>query len=147
MKNLILLPCIFLYSCTMKTSEETIEKWKKEIVETERNFAEMVKKEGVKSAFLTFSDEKAVLMRNNSLIKGQKEMCIYFENQSEKNTLIKLVWETNFVEVSNSGDLGYTYGKYNYSYLNSEGNTVKTNGVFHTVWKKQADDTWKFVWD
>jgi len=147
MKIIILLSYIFLYSCTMKTSEDTIEKCKKEIVKTEQNFARMVKNDGVSAAFLAYADKNAVLMRNNILINGKKNIRLYFENQSEENTTINLSWKPDFIEVSKSGDLGYTYGKYKHSFINSKGDTINTKGFFHTIWKKQADETWKFVWD
>lgn len=147
-----LLPFIFLlsllfYSCKMKTTPETIEKWKTEILETEQNFAEAAIKEGISNAFLMYASEDAVLMRNNTLVIGKTAIKNHFENQSPKNTNVSLTWKPDFVDVAASGDLGYTYGKYMYSFTNSEGNTIETNGVFHTVWKRQLDGTWKFVWD
>ncbi len=29
----------------------------------------------------------------------------------------------------------------------SIGNDIDNKGVFHTVWKRQADGEWRFVWD
>lgn len=138
---------LLLYSCTIKTNNVLIEKWKNEILETEQSFAKMAKKEGIQKAFLTYAAEDAVLMRNNNLVIGKKEKTIHFENQPSKNTEVSLTWKPDFVEVSASGDLGYTYGKYTYSFVDVEGNTVENKGVFHTVWKKQTDGTWKFVWE
>ena len=46
-----------------------------------------------------------------------------------------------------SRDLGYTYGHYTFSYIDSGGNKIENKGVFHTVWKRQSDGTWRFVWD
>jgi len=28
-----------------------------------------------------------------------------------------------------------------------QGKIAEYKGVFHTVWKKQADKSWKYVWD
>lgn len=36
---------------------------------------------------------------------------------------------------------------YTYSVTDSTGETKSSSGIFHTVWKRQADGTWKFVWD
>jgi ketosteroid isomerase-like protein len=58
-----------------------------------------------------------------------------------------LVWKPDYVDVSKSGDLGYTYGTYNYTSLDSLGNEQSSSGVFHTVWKRQEDSSWKFVSD
>lgn len=131
----------------MKTNEETIEKWKGEILETEQSFAKMTKEEGIQKAFLNYAAEDAVLMRNDSLVIGKKAITNHFENQSTENTSVNLNWEPDFVEVAASGDLGYTYGKYTYSFVDANGNTVENKGIFHTVWKRQPNGIWKFVWD
>ena len=145
MKNLYTIIIIFIfYSCTMRNN---IEKWKEEIKETEHDFALMVQKEGVEKAFLAFADEKAVLSRNNNLVIGKNNLKEFFKNQSSTNKNIQLTWKPDFIDVSKSGDLGYTYGKYLYSYTDSSGKLIESTGVFHTVWKKQENSTWKFVWD
>ncbi|MBL7111012.1 MAG: DUF4440 domain-containing protein [Bacteroidales bacterium] len=58
-----------------------------------------------------------------------------------------LVWEPEFVDVEESGDLGYTYGSFVFTAKDSTGNDIESKGVFHTVWKRQADGEWRFVWD
>jgi len=58
-----------------------------------------------------------------------------------------LLWKPEFVELSKSGDLGYTYVEYVFLKKDSSGNTIESKGIFHTVWKKQSDGKWKFVWD
>ena len=89
----------------------------------------------------------AVLMRNNKLVIGKKNLSVLFENQASKPKDEKLSWKPDFVDVSASGDLAYTYGQYTYSYTDSTGTIVESEGVFHTVWKRQADGSWRFVWD
>jgi len=44
-------------------------------------------------------------------------------------------------------DLEKEYGKYSYSIIDSTGTEISSNGIFHTVWKKQPDGSWKYVWD
>ena len=58
-----------------------------------------------------------------------------------------MTWKVDFIEVSQSGDLAYTYGEYIYSYQDSIGNEQKEKGVFNTIWKLQKDGTWKYVKD
>ena len=65
----------------MNKKENSIEKWKKEIVKTELAFAQMAQKEGISKAFLTYAAEDAVLMRNNSLIIGMESIRESFNNQ------------------------------------------------------------------
>ena len=111
------------------------------------SFSELAGKEGISKAFMTYAAEDAVLMRNNKLVIGKNNLSVLFENQASAPNDEKLSWKPDFVDVSASGDLAYTYGQFIYSYTDSTGTTIESEGVFHTVWKKQADGSWKFVWD
>ena len=125
---------------------DSIEIWKNEILETELNFSKMAKEAGISQAFLHYAAEDAVLKQNNTLFIGKKAIKTYYESQpTDKN--ISLAWKPDFVDVAKSGDLGYTYGYYQLSYVDPGGKTMDNKGVFHTVWKRQSDRTWRFVWD
>lgn len=140
------LPILFLsLACSPKSNEDSIEKWKEEIVNTEREFAKMAREEGVPNAFLFYAANDAVLNRNNKVLKGLNAIKIYFDNQTLKK--VNLQWAPDFVDVSSSGDLGYTYGGFTLSAKDTAGNPMNAEGIFHTVWKRQDDGTWKFVWD
>lgn len=86
-------------------------------------------------------------MRNNILIKGKDAINNSFGNQDPGPGKVELAWEPDFVDVSGSGDLGYTYGKYTYSVTDSSGAVKLDSGIFPTVWKRQANSEWRFVWD
>jgi ketosteroid isomerase-like protein len=85
-------------------------------------------------------------MRNNNLIRGKMAIDLYFKNQT-LDTSVYLTWKPDFVDVAASGDMRYTYGQYVFSCVDSAGKIIEDKGIFHTVWKRQADNTWKFVWD
>jgi ketosteroid isomerase-like protein len=56
-------------------------------------------------------------------------------------------WHANKVGVSRSGDLGYTSGTTGMSFKDASGKTVVYKGKYLTVWKKQADGSWKVLYD
>ena len=141
----ILLTVSLIISCKSTNKELQIKAWKEEIVSTEKVFAEMAASDGVAAAFIAFADDSAVMNRNEKIIKGLPEIKAYFETHDYSN--VKLQWAPDFVEVSSAGDLAYTYGKYTFSLSDSTGQTQESQGIFHTVWKRQADGSWKFVWD
>lgn len=144
----IILPVILLLSsCTVEIEKDSLEKWKSEIVEAETNFSAMAAEKGIPEAFISFAAEDAVLMRNNKLVVGKQDLIAYLENQPVDVQDERLSWKPDFIDVSASGDLGYTYGQFIYSYTDSTGTTIENKGVFHTVWKRQDDGSWKFVWD
>jgi len=134
---------LLFHACT--SSEDQVDKWKNEIVETEKEFSALAQREGIPAAFVAFAAEDAVLMRNNSLIIGKEALSESLQGSASEN--VSLSWKPDFVDVAASGDLGYTYGKFIYTSTDSLGNESMQEGVFHTVWKRQADGTWKFVWD
>lgn len=143
----LILAVLFIFACDDKTPDAMIENYKMEVIQTEADFAEMAKEKGVLAAFLAFADENAVLMRGNKIIKGKANIKAHFETQAADYNDFKLMWKPDFVDVSASGDLAYTYGKYTSKVLRNDGTTGEGAGIFHTVWKRQADGSWKFVWD
>jgi len=148
MKKLLIITLLFsllISSCSLNNKDDQVEKWKQEIENTELEFADMASKEGLQKAFLSYAADDAVLNRNNTILKGKEAIKDYFENQTLSD--VKLVWAPDFIEVSRSGDLGYTYGKFNFSAIDTTGNKIEAQGVFHSVWKRQADGNWRFVWD
>lgn len=134
---------LFLISCNTKPDTKLMEKWKEEVRDTELSFSKMAGEEGIHKAFTNFAAEDAVLMRNNELIEGLKNIEQHYKNQTSTG----LSWAPDFVDVAASGDLAYTYGHYTYSYTDSTGKAMENKGIFHTVWKRQTDGNWKFVWD
>ncbi len=120
-------------------------KMEKEIFETEKAFAALAKEKGLKIAFSTFAANDAVLSRENKLIKGKKEIEAYFEKMTLRD--VQLSWEPEYIEVAESGDLGYTYGPYSFEWTDDAGEAQKATGIFHTVWRKEADGEWRYVWD
>lgn len=140
--SLILIITLLLFSCEAKKPDLT-EQWKQEILESEKNFATMVQEEGIHNAFVAYAADDAVVMRNNALVKGKIAIDKHYLNANTKS----LSWSPDFIEVSKSGDLGYTYGTYQYTYKDSLEQEHVDSGIFHTVWKRQLDNSWKFVWD
>jgi ketosteroid isomerase-like protein len=134
---------MMIFSCSNEPDQTIIQKWKDEIVSTEKDFAEMAAEKGLHEAFVAFAAEDAVLMRNNEVVVGKNNIDAFYEGRNTTG----LNWKPDFVDVSSSGDLGYTYGQYTFTYSDSLGNSNESKGIFHTVWKRQNDGTWKFVWD
>lgn len=130
-------------SCNTKTDKEKI---KKEILKTEKAFEKMAAEKSISAAFYFYADENAVIKReNDTLIKGKENIRNYYKKSDRIKA--KVSWTPDFIEVSDCGTLAYTYGKYLWQVENHLGETVSYKGVFHTIWKKQKDNTWKYVWD
>ena len=58
-----------------------------------------------------------------------------------------LSFETAKVEVSQAGDLAYTYGTNKVTLVAPDGKKMKDQGKYLTVYRKQPDGAWKVVAD
>lgn len=136
-----------LISCNRAPSDQTMEQWKTEIIAMEKEFNDMAQKEGLVKAFEFYAAEDGVIRRSKKIIKGKNAIAAWCKEDVRPNE--KLTWKPTFVEVSQSGDLAYTYGDFVFTYPDPDSTTIiKTNtGIFHTVWKRQANGDWRFVWD
>ncbi|TLX75234.1 nuclear transport factor 2 family protein [Labilibacter sediminis] len=134
--------CLFLPGCKSKPDIETL---KKEIINTEKAFEKMAQEKGIAEAFKYFSADNAVILRDNKIIKGKAAIFNTYNKPSYRSATLS--WNPDFIEISDCGDMAYTYGKYIFTYINTQGDTIKNDGIFHTIWKKQKDGSWKFVWD
>ncbi len=142
--NLIFI-CLIFYSCQTATVDLK-EKAKEEIAQAEKDFQKMTIEKGIKVAFPFYADSDAVVKGNNdSLIKGKDAIANLYS--SPNFAKVSLIWSPDFVDASEDGKLGYTYGKFVWQSKDSTGKTNEFKGVFHTVWKKQKDGSWKYVWD
>ncbi len=121
-------------------------KSKTEIEQAEKEFDKMASEKGIEEAFWFFADSNAVIKRgNDSLVHGKEGIRNFYSGAYYKTATV--TWSPDFIDASASGDMGYTYGKYTWRSKDSTGAVTEAKGVFHTVWKKQPDGSWKYVWD
>jgi len=143
--------CIFLValtilSCQSEKKELSLEQTKTEIRDTEKAFETMAAEKGIAEAFWFYADSNATIKRqNDTLIHGKEAIRNFYSNDFYKNASVK--WSPDFIDVSDKGDMAYTYGKYDWKSKDSSGNPIEFRGVFHTVWKRQKNGEWKYVWD
>lgn len=142
MNKLTLLIALFALAGCSTTDKEDAQN---DILAIEKAFTQMAADQGVKEAFLEFAADSAVLNRGGRIIKGKSEIESYFDSQTMRD--VRLEWTPEFVDVAESGDLGYTYGPFTFSGISAEGDTIQSSGIFHTVWEKQNDGSWKYVYD
>ena len=141
----ILLGFSLFYSCTT-VQEDHREKTETEIRQAEKDFEKMATEKGIAEAFWFYADSNAVIKRqNDTLIHGKESIKKYYSAGYFKTASVK--WSPDFVETSEDGTIGYTYGNYTWQSKDSSGKVNEDKGVFHTVWKKQKDGSWKYVWD
>ena len=116
---------------------------KEELIKTDKEFSEKSVKDGIAAAFIAYADSDVILMRDKHFpIMGKQELEDFYSKIKSNKT--QLEWSPVKAEISESGELGYTFGNWIYSTKDSQ-DTVYGNYV--TIWKKQKDGSWKFVLD
>ena len=136
---------VLLISCNTSETTDNIAKWKTEIIQVEQDFNDLAQKIGLADAFYKYAANDGVIRKSGKLVEGKLAIQEWIKNDVRPNET--LTWKPTFVEVSRSGDLAYTYGDATFTFIDSLGNKKQKTSVYHTVWKRQEDDTWKFVWD
>jgi ketosteroid isomerase-like protein len=137
---------LFELGACSNSNRDRLASAKEEIAKAENDFQQMAAEKGIGYAFEFFADSNAVIRRmGDSLITGKAAIGSFYSAPIFKKA--SLSWSPDVVVASESGDLGYTYGHYTWLAKDSTGKLNSSHGLFHTVWKKQKDGSWKFVWD
>ena len=142
MKYLKLISLIFFAGSIILgcKAEMDLEKVKQRIIDTDKEFCQMAQEKGVPAAFAAYADKNAVIYRDKTLpIEGRTSIEKAYAAFGSAN----LSWEPDFVEAAASGDLGYTLG----SWVFTAPDSTVSKGFYISIWKKQSDGAWKYVFD
>lgn len=111
-----------------------------EILASDKAFSALSEKEGPKAALLAYIATDAKLL--SVLPQGAAGVNAEF---MQLPPTAKLTWYPSYVDVSQSGDLGYTWGRYTLTVPMARRPLVQM-GTYVTVWKRQGG-AWKVVLD
>ena len=106
------------------------------LVATENAFSRTAGEKGFRDAFLDFLADDSLLFRPD-LVSGKEFM------RTRPASPALLSWYPILADVSLAGDLGYTTGPWELRAKGKDDPEVAASGYFTTLWKKQADGTWK----
>jgi ketosteroid isomerase-like protein len=116
------------------------------VMNADRAFNAMAQEKGVAVAFGAFAAPNAMTFeRLPEPVRGpqaiQKFMAEEFGDGS------KVVWAPSEATAARDGTLGTTWGRWTFTAKDEKGQTVTLHGTYLTVWQKQADGAWKYVYD
>lgn len=87
-----------------------------------------------------FADETATTQAGH----GKAEIGAAFEKLYARPGF-RLAWHPVFAKVV--GDVGVTSGPYESHVTDAKGDDHRSTGNYVTVWQRQPDGQWRFVWD
>lgn len=117
---------------------------KSDIIAADKAFSAMSVKAGPRAAFREYFGSDGKLLNVDRTGKdGVSELFVQYPPTAT------LSWEPSFAEVSSSGDLGYTWGRYTLVIPSGRKgiDPLVQVGNYVTVWKHMAIGGWKVVLD
>jgi ketosteroid isomerase-like protein len=113
------------------------------LVEAERSFSRASNEKGISQSFYEYFAEDGINFQPHPVNTRES---IRKEPAQTTPATVKLHWEPSLADVSRAGDMGYTTGPLLVTDLSPQ-NRPARHGVYFSVWKKQADGSWKVVID
>ena len=92
-----------------------------------------------------YAEESVELPNGGPIIQGKTNIAPGMGFLDDKNN--RLIWTPVGADISASGDLGYTYGNYEFHSKNKQGKETVDYGKYTSIWKRQKDGSWKVVLD
>jgi len=136
----LIIAVLLLCSCS---NENSIEKERERLLQTDKNFSSASEISGVAEAYKLFLAKDATKFIPGKILQGLDS--IYLSMKKSK-LHYNLKWIPVKCEVSASGDLGYTWGNYLMTYKQND-SIIQLSGKYVNVWKKQTDGKWKVIID
>ena len=98
------------------------------------------------AGYMSYYADNAVEVPNGYiLIQGKSAIAKTMGFLDDKNN--RLTWTPVGADISASGDLGYTYGNYEFHSKDKDGKDHVEHGKYTSIWKLQNDGSWKVVLD
>jgi ketosteroid isomerase-like protein len=127
---------------------------RRELANTERSFCTDTARVGIADAFLAYMAENCFLPDRLALSRSEYKKAVDEARAKAgsaykpgPNPNVQLTWSPLKVEVSDDGTLGYTWGRYGFTSKGKDGKVDSSEGIYLTIWRRQADGSWKFVYD
>jgi ketosteroid isomerase-like protein len=111
----------------------------------EAEFMKAAADKGSQGYMSYYADDSVEVPNGGALIQGKTNIAKGMGFLDDKDN--RLIWTPVGADISSSGDLGYTYGNYEFHSKNKEGKATVEYGKYASIWKRQKDGSWKVVLD
>lgn len=139
-QHIIFLSFLILLNCKGDDMQNELNK----LLQTDEDFAKTALEIGTANAFRDYAAEDAIMLPNGGKVIDGK--AAIFEAMKSDNDS-KLEWFPVKGEIGKSADLGYTWGKWTYTYSDSNGEEKKQFGKYVSIWRKNKNGDWKWIVD
>jgi ketosteroid isomerase-like protein len=145
--SLVIFLAISLASCQMKTEVKVDSKEEAEkLMQISRDWSKAAVSRNVEETLKYWADDAVIISSGEPDLKGKEAIRKMVEG-GFNDPGFEISWEPVSAEVSQSGDLGYLLEESKISLKDSLGNVQTQRFKSITIWKKDAQGTWKNVVD
>jgi ketosteroid isomerase-like protein len=116
------------------------------IKKADRDFCEATKARGLEGWMSFFAADATAFPAGRPLITGKEKLREFYAGMFSTPEF-SLTWNPVKGDMAASADLGYTIGVAEVKYRGKDGQMVQHPTKYLTVWKKQADGSWKVAAD
>ena len=115
------------------------------LVKIEAEFMKAAAEHGSLGYLSYYADDAVEVPNGTTFLQGKANIAkaMGFLDQPDNH----LTWSPVGASIATSGDLGYTYGTYEFRSKDKDGKPVVEHGKYTTIWKKRKGGTWKVVLD
>jgi uncharacterized protein (TIGR02246 family) len=139
-----LLCVLSLAGCEPKSVDTAAEGEK--LMQASREWSKSASARDIEKALSYWADDAIVISAGEPELKGKNAIRGMVEG-GLKDPNFNISWEPQSVEISKSGDMGYLLEDAIITMKDSTGNSASQHFRSVTIWKKQADGSWKNVVD
>jgi uncharacterized protein (TIGR02246 family) len=115
------------------------------LMEADRAFARATADRGTDGWVSNFA-ESGTMFRDGEIVRGHDAIQTLMEPAFATEGS-GIAWEPTEADIAASGDLGYTIGRFESTFVGPDGQRGKRTGTYVTIWKKQGDGSWKVAVD
>ena len=113
--------------------------------ELEAEFMKAAADKGSNGYMSYYADDAVEVPNGGPLIPGKENISKGMGFLDDPNN--RLLWTPVGGDISSSGDLGYTYGTYEFHSKDKDGKLHIEYGKYTSIWKLQKDGKWKVALD
>jgi ketosteroid isomerase-like protein len=114
------------------------------LLKIENDFMKAAAEHGSQGYLSYYADDAVEVPNGAAFLQGKADIAktMGFLDSPDNH----LTWAPVGAGMATSGDLGYTYGTYEFRSKDKDGKPVVSHGKYTTIWKKQKDG-WKVALD
>ena len=129
-----------LVSCNQTKVDKKAEGEK--VMQLSKEWSQTISTKDVDKIVDYWADDAFVMQEGQAPLKGKQAIRQMVE-ESYKMPGFRISWQPQSVEVSDNGDMAYVIENAQVSFTDSTGKAVTINNKAVSIWRKQADGSWK----